>query len=358
MSRSSVWVTGRCLPVRMKNGTPSQRQLSISSRIAAYVSVAESAATPSIVAVAVVLPAHVVRRVGGGHGREHRVEGVLERARARRRLHRRGADHLHEVVDDHVAHRADRVVEVPAVLDAEVLRHRDLDAGHVLAAPDRLEDRVREAEVEDLGEPHLPQEVVDPVQLRLVDVAVDLDVERLRRGHVVAERLLDHDPRVLGQPGRREPADHGAEQEGRDLEVEDRRALAVERRRDPPERAPGRRSRPGRRTAARRGGRRPPRRPARRRSDRLARAPAQIVDGPVVDRDADDRAVDEPALLQPVERAEGHDLREVTGDPEHHEDVRGLVAVRRFARRHLRMSGNRHADSEPPRPLSALTRRG
>ena len=49
-------------------------------------------ATPSIVAVAVVLPAHVVRRVGGGHGREHRVEGVLERARARRRLHRRGAD--------------------------------------------------------------------------------------------------------------------------------------------------------------------------------------------------------------------------------------------------------------------------
>ena len=34
-SRSSVWVTGRRLPVRMKNGTPAQRQFSISSRSAA-----------------------------------------------------------------------------------------------------------------------------------------------------------------------------------------------------------------------------------------------------------------------------------------------------------------------------------
>ena len=30
-TRTSVWVTGRRLPVRMKNGTPDQRQFSISS---------------------------------------------------------------------------------------------------------------------------------------------------------------------------------------------------------------------------------------------------------------------------------------------------------------------------------------
>ena len=47
-SRSSVCVAGRRLPVRMKNGTPAQRQFSISSRSAAYVSVVESAATPSM----------------------------------------------------------------------------------------------------------------------------------------------------------------------------------------------------------------------------------------------------------------------------------------------------------------------
>ena len=34
-TRSSVWVTGRHLPVRRKNGTPDQRQFSISSRMAA-----------------------------------------------------------------------------------------------------------------------------------------------------------------------------------------------------------------------------------------------------------------------------------------------------------------------------------
>ena len=47
-SRTSVWVTGSRLPVRMKNGTPAQRQLSMSSRNAANVSVVEPAATPSI----------------------------------------------------------------------------------------------------------------------------------------------------------------------------------------------------------------------------------------------------------------------------------------------------------------------
>ena len=39
-------------------------------------------------------------------------------------------------------------------------------------------------------------------------------------------------------------------------------------------------------------------------------------------------------------------------------EQRGLVAVGRVARRHLRMRGNRHADSEPPRPSSAITQRG
>jgi hypothetical protein len=47
-SRSSVCMIGRRLPVRMKTGTPAQRQLSISSRRAANVSVVESFATPSI----------------------------------------------------------------------------------------------------------------------------------------------------------------------------------------------------------------------------------------------------------------------------------------------------------------------
>jgi len=46
-SLTSVCVVGRSFPVRMKKGTPDQRQFSISSRRAAYVSVVESGATPS-----------------------------------------------------------------------------------------------------------------------------------------------------------------------------------------------------------------------------------------------------------------------------------------------------------------------
>jgi hypothetical protein len=42
--------------------------------------------------------------------------------------------------------------------------------------------------------------------------------------------------------------------------------------------------------------------------DRLAGVLAQVLGGPVVDRDAHDRAAEQAAALQPVERAEGHHL--------------------------------------------------
>ena len=109
------------------------------------------------------------------------------------------------MVDDDVAQRADRVVEVAAILDAEVLGHRDLDALDVVAVPDRLQHRVGEAEVEDLLEAHLPEVVVDPVQLRLVDVLVQLVGQLAGGGAVVAERLLDHDPRRLVSPASASP---------------------------------------------------------------------------------------------------------------------------------------------------------
>ena len=56
--------------------------------------------------------------------------------------------------------------------------------------------------------------------------------------------------------------------------------------------------------------------------DRLAGALHQLVPRPVVDGHADDRAVQQAARLQPVQRPERHHLRQVAGDPEDHEDVR------------------------------------
>src|SRR5262249_27497072 len=55
--------------------------------------------------------------------------------------------------------------------------------------------------------------------------------------------------------------------------------------------------------------------------DRVARALDELVDRPVVDGDAEDRAVEQPALLEPVERPERHRLREIAGDAEDDEPV-------------------------------------
>ena len=97
------------------------------------------------------------------------------------------------MVHHDVAERADRVVEVAAIGDAEGLGHRDLHGLDVVAVPHRLEHRVREAEVEDLLEAHLAEVVVDPEQLRFVDVLVQLVGERVRGVAVVPEGLLHHD---------------------------------------------------------------------------------------------------------------------------------------------------------------------
>ena len=117
--------------------------------------------------VPLVLAAHVVRRICGDDRLEHRALRVLQRLRVSpgRRFHRRGGDDLHEVVHHHIAERADRIVEVAAVLDAEVLRHRDLHALDVVTVPHGLEHGVPEAEIEDLLESHLPEVVVDAQEL-------------------------------------------------------------------------------------------------------------------------------------------------------------------------------------------------
>ena len=176
------------------------------------------------VAVAVVLAAYVVRGVGFRRRAEHRGLRVLDRGgiTAGRCLHRRGRHDLHEVVDHDVAQRADGVVEVTAIRDPEVLRHRDLHGLDVVPVPHRFEHRVREAEVEDLLEPHLAEVVVDAEELRLVDVLVQLVGKRVGRVEVVAERLLHHDRAVFVRPASDETLHNRAEEERRDLQVEHR----------------------------------------------------------------------------------------------------------------------------------------
>ena len=108
------------------------------------------------------------------------------------------------MVLDHVPDRAGLLVEGAARPHVERLGHRDLDARHVIAIPDRLEERVGEAEVEQVLDRLLAEVVVDAEDRRLGEHLVDRRVQCPRRREVASERLLEDDPRAVGAARRRE----------------------------------------------------------------------------------------------------------------------------------------------------------
>ncbi len=146
----------------------------------------------------------------------------------------------------------------------------------------------------------------------------------------------------LVRPASAEPGDDAPEEEGRDLEVEDRRLGAVQRGGD---------ALVGRAVGEVAAEVREPFGEALEHllvellagsDDRLARTFLQLVVGPVVDGDAHDRAVEEAAFLEPVERAKRHHLRQVAGDAEDNEDVGGpgLGIARDGSRSHVGCLGH------------------
>jgi hypothetical protein len=222
-SVTSCRLAASFLPERRKNGTPAHRQLSISTRTAAMVSVRESGATPSSSRVPGVLAADDALHVDG----PERVEDLgrlLAQVPGVQRggwLHGQKSPYLQQVRDDHVPVGAGVVVEAGAALDRERLRHVDLHVADVVAVvPDRLEQAVREPEGQDVVDGLLAEEVVDPEDLGLVEDRVDRVVQRASGFQVGAERLLDDDPRP-GREARGTEHGHGRfEGPRRDGEVE------------------------------------------------------------------------------------------------------------------------------------------
>ncbi len=145
-----------------------------------------------------------------------------------RRLQGDEREHLEEVGDDHVLVGAGRLVEVRALVEPQLLGHVDLDVVDVVAVPDRLEQPVGEAEREDVLRRLLPEEVVDPVDLRLVEGLVELGVERLGRRQVDAERLLHDDPAALDELRLVEGLHHRQGRLGRDAQVVQADPVAVQ----------------------------------------------------------------------------------------------------------------------------------
>ena len=108
------------------------------------------------------------------------------------RLHRQDREHLQQVVLHHVAHGAEFLVEPAAALDAELLGHRDLHVLDVRAVPDRLDERVGEAEVEQVLHRLLAEEMVDAEDRALVEHLLQRAVDGLRarrdRGRAASRR--------------------------------------------------------------------------------------------------------------------------------------------------------------------------
>ena len=97
-----------------------------------------------------------------------------------RRLHRGDHQQLQQMILEHVAHDAGRVVVAGPAADVDFFGHRDLHVVDVVAIPNRLEDRVREPQHEQVLHGLFAEVVIDAVDLLLAEDFVNHFVEPLR----------------------------------------------------------------------------------------------------------------------------------------------------------------------------------
>ena len=115
------------------------------------------------------------------------------------RLHGKQRDKLEEVVLDHIPQTARAFIKRTAVFHSEIFRQGYLDAGDVVAVPDRLQERIGEAEIEDVHDRLFPEVVVDSEDGVFREYRPRHFVEFLRGGQVASERLFHDDSRVFSQ---------------------------------------------------------------------------------------------------------------------------------------------------------------
>ncbi len=147
------------------------------------------------------------------------------------RLHGGKRDQLKDVVRNHVAEGAGRLVIAAAQFDSQLFGDGDLHVIDVAPIPDRLEDAVGEAKRENILHRFLAEIMVDAIDLLFIDNLADGVVQSDRRRQVVPKRLFDHHapPLVaflLGEAGGAKLLDYHREELGAGGKIEENIALS------------------------------------------------------------------------------------------------------------------------------------
>ena len=116
------------------------------------------------------------------------------------RLHRHETEQLHQMILHHVAQRAGVVVIAAAMLDAHRFGDGDGHIINVAPVPDRLEERIGKTEGQNVLHRLLAQIMIDAENLGFLEAGGENGVQGARRFQIVADRLLDHDPRPFAIP--------------------------------------------------------------------------------------------------------------------------------------------------------------
>ncbi len=111
------------------------------------------------------------------------------------------------MVLDHVSDGPSPLVGGAPVGHVEGLGHGDLHRCHVLGVPDRLEEAIGEAEIEQVLDRLLAEVVIDPEDPSLVENPVKGVVEPARSLQIPSERLLEDDPGPIRAVRRSEQPD-------------------------------------------------------------------------------------------------------------------------------------------------------
>ncbi len=162
------------------------------------------------------------------------------RRAARRRLHRENAKKLQQMTLHHVPQSTGLVVEVAAPFGTDRLRDGDLNVTDAPPPPQRLEQRITEAQRDEVLNRLFSEIVVDAIDLLLFEDRADQRIDLVGAGAIFAERLFQHHARLRrDEPGLAEIRAHGGEQARRHRQEDD----AHDHRRAPSARSRATRSR-------------------------------------------------------------------------------------------------------------------